>query len=297
MPTPPLVDPPPEIDVKRYDRQIRLWGLETQRGLQSARVLLLRVNGLCNEIAKNLVLAGVGHVCIQDPETLVESDLQVGGLFHVNKTQLGTSKADALVQGLRPLNPHGQITSETSTLGELSDEFIAKFDYVISTHGLIGVRLSPTPRSRPLRRTLSLTATHALAHCDARSRPLRRTLSHSTLSHMERDAFSVGWHSLCCPRGVQEMWEASDGRDPTGEIHSEIHLPHSKRQRMVPKKVLECSFSKKVLRLSSKAPCASHHIRLRLFVLKPLDTPARFELFCIRFELFRVSGAGALRDV
>ena len=223
MQTPPLVDPPPEIDVKRYDRQIRLWGLETQRGLQSARVLLLRVNGLCNEIAKNLVLAGVGHVCIQDPETLVESDLQVGGLFHVNETQLGTSKADALVQGLRPLNPHGQITSETSTLGELSDEFIAKFDYVISTHGLIGVRLSPTPRSRPPRRTLSLTATHALAqHALAHgARCFQCGLALFVLSsRRSRDVGSI-------------RWERSDGRDPFRDTLA-------------------------ALRHSSKAPCASH---------------------------------------
>ena len=54
------------IDIKRYDRQIRLWGLETQTGLHGARILLLRATGLCNEIAKNLVLAGVGHVSIHD---------------------------------------------------------------------------------------------------------------------------------------------------------------------------------------------------------------------------------------
>ena len=53
-------------DVKRYDRQIRLWGLETQRGLLGTRILLLEFTGTCNEILKNLVLAGVGHICIQD---------------------------------------------------------------------------------------------------------------------------------------------------------------------------------------------------------------------------------------
>ena len=250
MPTPPLVDPPPEIDVKRYDRQIRLWGLETQRGLQSARVLLLRVNGLCNEIAKNLVLAGVGHVCIQDPETLVESDLQVGGLFHVNKTQLGTSKADALVQGLRPLNPHGQITSETSTLGELSDEFIAKFDYVISTHGLIGVRLSPTPRSRPLRRTLSLTATHALAHCDARSRPAR--------SRKWSTMLSVWAGTLCVVLAAFKRC----GKHPMGEIRRErsiqrytCHTPNGRG--WFQKKYSSALFQKKY-----SASLPKRHVRL-----------------------------------
>ena len=34
------------IDIKRYDRQIRLWGLETQTGLHGARILMLRATGL-----------------------------------------------------------------------------------------------------------------------------------------------------------------------------------------------------------------------------------------------------------
>ena len=53
------------LDMKRYDRQIRLWGVETQAGLNGARVLMLHATGLCNEIAKNLVLAGVGHVTVR----------------------------------------------------------------------------------------------------------------------------------------------------------------------------------------------------------------------------------------
>ena len=68
------------VDTKRYDRQIRLWGLETQRGLTGAWVLMLGANGLSNEICKNLVLAGIGHLCIQDAGTLERAALEVGGL-------------------------------------------------------------------------------------------------------------------------------------------------------------------------------------------------------------------------
>ena len=72
------------IDMKRYDRQIRLWGLDSQIKMSEARILILGVNGLANEIAKNLVLAGVGHVCIQDAGVVDEASLATGGLFSVS---------------------------------------------------------------------------------------------------------------------------------------------------------------------------------------------------------------------
>uniref|UniRef100_A0A6T0ECP7 THIF-type NAD/FAD binding fold domain-containing protein n=1 Tax=Chrysotila carterae TaxID=13221 RepID=A0A6T0ECP7_CHRCT len=125
-----------EIDVKRYDRQIRLWGLDTQRGLQSARVLLLRATGLCNEIAKNLVLAGVGHVTIQDPSTLTAADLSVGALFSVSASSVGTNKAEALASGLRALNPAVDIASTATEVSAMDAEFLSAFNYVIGTNAL-----------------------------------------------------------------------------------------------------------------------------------------------------------------
>ncbi|KAA8493025.1 SUMO-activating enzyme subunit 1 [Porphyridium purpureum] len=49
-----------------YDRQIRLWGVEAQRAITGARVLLIADMGesLAQEVAKNLVLAGVGTLLL-----------------------------------------------------------------------------------------------------------------------------------------------------------------------------------------------------------------------------------------
>ena len=93
------------IDVKRYDRQIRLWGLDTQRGLLGARILLLEFTGTGNEILKNLVLAGVGHVCIQDAATISAADVEAGGIFSLSAAQIGMNRAEAAVQQLQPMNP------------------------------------------------------------------------------------------------------------------------------------------------------------------------------------------------
>lgn len=49
-----------------YDRQLRIWGVETQQRLSAARVLIAGCTGLAAEVAKNIVLAGVGCVMLVD---------------------------------------------------------------------------------------------------------------------------------------------------------------------------------------------------------------------------------------
>eukprot|EP00934_Nitzschia_sp_Nitz4_P004550 Nitzschia sp. Nitz4//scaffold21_size171442//72825//73823//NITZ4_002162-RA/size171442-processed-gene-0.119-mRNA-1//1//CDS//3329542414//4540//frame0 len=48
---------PTESDV--YDRQIRLWGAESQQKMMNSRVLYIHVTGVSAEILKNLALAGI----------------------------------------------------------------------------------------------------------------------------------------------------------------------------------------------------------------------------------------------
>jgi ubiquitin-like 1-activating enzyme E1 A len=70
-----------------YDRQIRLWGVNAQENIRKADVLLIRVKGLANEIAKNLVLAGIKSLTIIDHEVVTESDL--GAQFFVTEQDVG----------------------------------------------------------------------------------------------------------------------------------------------------------------------------------------------------------------
>ena len=57
-------------EIALYDRQIRLWGVKAQERLRSAKILLIGMKALANEIAKNLVLAGVGSLTILDHEQI-----------------------------------------------------------------------------------------------------------------------------------------------------------------------------------------------------------------------------------
>jgi tRNA A37 threonylcarbamoyladenosine dehydratase len=51
-------------DAALYDRQIRLWGAASQQKIFEARVLVHGMTGVGAEIAKNLVLAGIGQVTV-----------------------------------------------------------------------------------------------------------------------------------------------------------------------------------------------------------------------------------------
>jgi len=54
-----LTEEPKKVDISRYDRQVRLWGAESQHKMMNSRVLYIHVTGVSAEILKNLALAGI----------------------------------------------------------------------------------------------------------------------------------------------------------------------------------------------------------------------------------------------
>lgn len=55
--------------------------------LRSANILLIGMRALANEIAKNLVLAGIGSLTILDDQLVTEDDL--GSQFFVSELHVG----------------------------------------------------------------------------------------------------------------------------------------------------------------------------------------------------------------
>ncbi|KAH6926366.1 hypothetical protein HPB50_017546 [Hyalomma asiaticum] len=91
-----------------YDRQIRLWGLESQKRLRAVRVLVAGLNGLGAEVAKNLVLAGIKSITLLD-----------------NHNRAHSSKAYT-----KNLNPMVEVESEDGELLNKDDDYFRKFDIV-----------------------------------------------------------------------------------------------------------------------------------------------------------------------
>ena len=74
-------------EIALYDRQLRLWGIEAQNRMRKANVLLITIKSLGSEIAKNIVLAGVGSLTVLDSGIVTEED--VASQFFVSEGDLG----------------------------------------------------------------------------------------------------------------------------------------------------------------------------------------------------------------
>ena len=130
----PQVAPMPDItadEIALYDRQIRLWGVQAQGKIRSANILLIGMKALGTEIAKNLVLAGVGTLTIWDSEVVTEDDL--GSQFLLSDDQVGQNRAQAAQAELQKLNPRVTVIVDTSAISTQPPQFFALYNMTIVT--------------------------------------------------------------------------------------------------------------------------------------------------------------------
>lgn len=117
-----------EQEAELYDRQIRLWGLDSQKRLRAARILISGLNGLGAEIAKNIILAGVKTVTLLDDQVVKEADFC--SQFLVPQSALGTNRAEASLSRAQQLNPMVELKVDTEALAKKPDDFFKGFDVV-----------------------------------------------------------------------------------------------------------------------------------------------------------------------
>ncbi|KAH8686870.1 hypothetical protein BGZ61DRAFT_354495 [Ilyonectria robusta] len=120
-------------EIALYDRQIRLWGMAAQAKIQSANILLITIKALANEIAKNLVLAGVGSLTLLDGSPVTEADL--GAQFFLPEQQglVGQNRAQAASASIQKLNPRVRVHVDADGVKSKGPSYFAGFDIVIAT--------------------------------------------------------------------------------------------------------------------------------------------------------------------
>ncbi|KAK9487635.1 hypothetical protein V1527DRAFT_460110 [Lipomyces starkeyi] len=118
-------------EIALYDRQIRLWGIAAQARMRAANVLLVNTGALSNEVAKNIVLAGIGSLTVLDSQTV--SPLDLGGQFLLEESDIGSNKAEASAARIQKLNPRTVVSAEFSNFKEKTAEYYAKFDIIVAT--------------------------------------------------------------------------------------------------------------------------------------------------------------------
>ncbi|THX16481.1 hypothetical protein D6D13_01361 [Aureobasidium pullulans] len=117
-------------EIALYDRQIRLWGVQAQERMRSANILLISVKALGTEIAKNLILNGIGSLTIVDSEQVTEDDL--GAQYFVREEDVGRNRAEAASERLQELNPRVAVRTDSSNILTKDQTYYAPFQLVIA---------------------------------------------------------------------------------------------------------------------------------------------------------------------
>ncbi|CAF1222788.1 unnamed protein product [Didymodactylos carnosus] len=92
------------IDDQLYNRQRYVLGDDAMKRLRKHHVLLYGAGGVGIEIAKNIILAGVHSLTLQDPKLTTIIDL--GTQYFLNEQSIGKNRAECSVEKLRALNDY-----------------------------------------------------------------------------------------------------------------------------------------------------------------------------------------------
>lgn len=123
------------LDENLYSRQIGTFGMETMTKLIKMRVLILGMNGLGIETAKNLILAGPKLVTIWDQTPCSMQDLGTNCYVTEQDVESKVSRAHACKKQLAQLNPYVTFrVNESEDIAGLCDSKIMdEVDIVVLT--------------------------------------------------------------------------------------------------------------------------------------------------------------------
>ena len=117
-----------EIDEGLYSRQLYVLGKEAMLKMQNANVLIIGLNGLGVEIAKNIALAGVKSLSLYDPNPIQIQDLSTQ--FFLSESDIGQPRDQVSAIKLRELNSYVPI----SAVDNIKEETLLKFKCIVTTN-------------------------------------------------------------------------------------------------------------------------------------------------------------------
>src|ERR1700742_2572782 len=135
MPLPPLVEPAEELtkeEVARYSRHLIIpdVGVDGQKRLKNARVLVVGAGGLGSPALMYLAAAGVGTLGVVDFDVVDESNLQ-RQIIH-GQSDIGRPKAESARDSVREINPLvNVVVHETRLDNDNVLDIFAQYDLIL----------------------------------------------------------------------------------------------------------------------------------------------------------------------
>jgi molybdopterin/thiamine biosynthesis adenylyltransferase/rhodanese-related sulfurtransferase len=132
---PPLVEPAAELtvdEIRRYSRHLIIpdVGMDGQKRLKNAKVLVVGAGGLGSPALMYLAAAGVGTLGIVDFDTVDESNLQRQVIHGVS--DVGRPKAESAADSIREINPLIQVNIHDFALDNSNVmELFAQYDLIL----------------------------------------------------------------------------------------------------------------------------------------------------------------------
>ncbi|KAI6051732.1 ubiquitin-like modifier-activating enzyme 7 isoform X1 [Marmota monax] len=123
-----IPEPSMLLDEEIYSRQLYVLGPLAMERIQKAKVLLSGLKGLGAEVAKNLVLMGIGSLTLHDPHPTCWSDL--AAQVFLSENDLEKNRADASQKHLAQLNEAVQVFVHT---GDITEDLLLNFQVVVLT--------------------------------------------------------------------------------------------------------------------------------------------------------------------
>ena len=119
-----------ENELKRYERQIRIFGADGQERLKNAKVFVAGAGGLGSAISIYLAAAGIGRIRIVDHEKIELSNLN-RHILHCDE-DVGREKAASAEEKLKKINPDVSLEAISETIEENNVlELVDDFDLIV----------------------------------------------------------------------------------------------------------------------------------------------------------------------
>ncbi|KAM3192229.1 hypothetical protein ACQJBY_069455 [Aegilops geniculata] len=215
-----------------YDRQIRVWGVDAQKRLSKAHVLVCGVNGTTIEFCKNIVLAGVGSLSLMDDHIVTEDDLNSNFLIpHDESVYGGKSRAEVCCESLKDFNPMVRVAVAKGDPSLIDGTFIDRFDIIVVSRASLKTKLFINDNCRKRSKHIAFYSVDCKDSCgeifvDLQNHsylqkpggePEQQELKYPSL----QEAISVPWKDLSkkttklyYAMRVLESYESSEGRNP-----------------------------------------------------------------------------------
>ena len=128
------------LNEDKFERTKRIPFLNIDK-IQKAKVLMVGVGAIGNEVAKNLILSGFRNITIIDMDYIVRSNLNRCLFFTDLDADKKRLKAEVVAEKMKQMDPEIKVEHHSKKVEDMPEDFIPSHDVVLGCLDNVGARL------------------------------------------------------------------------------------------------------------------------------------------------------------